>query len=99
LDWQIDYSETAKKHLKGLDKRVARRILDYMDDRVAKSSNPRSLGKALHGPLGGYWRYAVGDYRVIPWSFVRFVIEKYQFLCWKSATAKKSIVGFEQIRM
>jgi mRNA interferase RelE/StbE len=27
--------------------------------------DPRSLGKALTGPLGGLWRYRVGDYRVI----------------------------------
>lgn len=27
--------------------------------------NPRSTGKALTGPLGGLWRYRVGDCRVI----------------------------------
>jgi mRNA interferase RelE/StbE len=27
--------------------------------------NPRSTGKALTGPLGGLWRYRVGDFRVI----------------------------------
>lgn len=25
----------------------------------------RSLGKALTGPLGTYWRYRVGDFRII----------------------------------
>ena len=36
-----------------------------MDERIAGMSNPRSAGKALTGPLGGLWRYRVGDFRVI----------------------------------
>lgn len=44
---------------------MARRILDLMDGRVAKQENPRTLGKALSGPLGTLGRYRIGDYRVI----------------------------------
>jgi mRNA interferase RelE/StbE len=65
LAWKIDYTDTALKQLRGLDKPVARRILDYLDGRVAGSGDPRSAGKALTGPLGGLWRYRVGDYRVV----------------------------------
>jgi mRNA interferase RelE/StbE len=65
LAWTIDYTQTARKQLKKLDKPLARRILDFMDNRVAKQEDPRSLGKALTGPLGTLWRYRVGDYRVI----------------------------------
>lgn len=37
-----------------------------MGDRVAKLDNPRSIGDALTGPdFGQYWRYRVGDYRII----------------------------------
>ncbi len=61
----IDYTDTALKQLRGLDKPTARRILDYLDSRVVGSGDPRSAGKALTGPLGGLWRYRVGDYRVI----------------------------------
>jgi len=61
----IDYTDTALKQLRGLDKPTARRILDYLDGRVVGSGDPRSAGKALTGPLGGLWRYRVGDYRVI----------------------------------
>lgn len=63
--WTIDYSETAKAQLRKLDKQVARRIVDFMDERVAKLDNPRRLGKALTGPLGHLWCYRVGDCRVI----------------------------------
>jgi mRNA interferase RelE/StbE len=65
LAWAIDYTQTARKQLTKLDKPVARRILDFMDERVAEQEDPRTLGKALTGPLGTLWRYRVGDYRVI----------------------------------
>ncbi len=65
MAWTIDYTETAKAQLRKLDKQTARRIVDYMDERIAGLENPRSAGKALTGPLGGLWRYRVGDCRVI----------------------------------
>lgn len=51
--------------LRKLDKQTARRIIDYMDEQVAALEDPRAKGKALVGPLGGLWRYRVGDYRII----------------------------------
>ena len=63
--WTIDFTQTARNQLKKLDKPVARRIADFLDDRVAKPEGPRALGKALSGPLGTLWRYRIGDYRVI----------------------------------
>jgi mRNA interferase RelE/StbE len=65
LAWTIEYAETAKKQLRKLDKVLARRIVDFMDERIARSDNPRELGKALKGSLGDLWRYRVGDYRVL----------------------------------
>jgi mRNA interferase RelE/StbE len=58
----IEYADTAKRQL---DKPVARRILDFFDNRVAKQSDRRSLGKALSGPLGTLWSYRIWDYRAI----------------------------------
>ena len=63
--WTIDYADTAIGQLGKLDKQTARRILDFMDERIAGLENPRGTGKALTGPLGSFWRYRVGDYRVI----------------------------------
>lgn len=65
MAWTIDYSDTAKGQLHKLDKQTARRIVDFMDERIAVLENPRSAGRALTGPLGSFWRYRVGDYRVI----------------------------------
>ncbi len=63
--WTIEYTTTAKNQLRKLDRQIARRILDYMDERVAPTEQPRSLGTALSGPLGAFWRYRVGDYRIV----------------------------------
>ena len=48
-----------------MDKAVIRRILSFLYERLAKVDKPRSLGKALKGPLGDFWKYRVGDYRVV----------------------------------
>jgi len=65
LNWTIEYTRTAESQLRKLDKQVARRILDYLVDKIAPLDNPPTRGKALSGRLGELWRYRVGDYRVI----------------------------------
>ena len=66
MAWIIKYTESSSKQLKKLDQQTALRVLDYIDERVAVLDDPRSLGKNLKGPkIGEYWRYRVGDIRVI----------------------------------
>lgn len=66
MAWIVNYTESALRQLKKLDRSVALRVVDYMDERVATLEDPRALGKNLVGPkLGAYWRYRVGDIRVI----------------------------------
>jgi mRNA interferase RelE/StbE len=65
LAWSIEYAKTAKDQLRKLDRPVAKRILDFMDERIAVLENPRQTGKALKGPLGEFWCYRVGDFRII----------------------------------
>jgi mRNA interferase RelE/StbE len=65
LAWTIEYTQAADRQLRKLDKSSSRRIVDYLRNRVACLEDPRSIGKALHGPLGDFWRYRIGDYRII----------------------------------
>jgi mRNA interferase RelE/StbE len=66
LAWKIEYTETARKQLRKLDRQIARRILDFMDERISGEHNPRDTGKALTGNLlGEFWRYRIGDFRMI----------------------------------
>jgi mRNA interferase RelE/StbE len=65
LAWTLRFTETAQKQLGKLDKKIADQITRVLQERVANSGNPREFGKALTGELKGYWRYRIGDYRVI----------------------------------
>ena len=66
MAWTIKYTESSLRQLKKLDKPVAKRVLDYMDERIAVLTDPRAAGKNLVGPrMGSYWRYRIGDVRVI----------------------------------
>jgi mRNA interferase RelE/StbE len=66
LAWTIEYTETALKQLRKLDRQIARRIFDFMHERISGEHNPRDTGKALTGNLlGAFWRYRIGDLRII----------------------------------
>ena len=66
MAWTIEYDAGARKDLSRLDRSVARRIAAFMRQRISSLDNPRSIGEALTGStLGSYWRYRVGDYRLI----------------------------------
>lgn len=66
MAWRVEFEDAALKELAKLDKPVARRILAFLRERVAVLDDPRSVGEALKGSsLGDFWKYRVGDYRVI----------------------------------
>jgi mRNA interferase RelE/StbE len=66
MNWHVELSPQARKNLDQLDKQVARRILRFLHDRLAPLDDPRSIGEALRGSkLGEFWKYRVGDYRII----------------------------------
>jgi mRNA interferase RelE/StbE len=66
MAWKIDFLPQAEKDLAALDRRTVRRILQFLSVRIQPLDDPRSIGEALKGPeLGKYWRYRVGDYRII----------------------------------
>ncbi|OYQ85884.1 addiction module toxin RelE [Wohlfahrtiimonas chitiniclastica] len=65
MAWTINYSDTALKSLKKMDKQNAKRIFDTLEGRIALLDDPRVLGKPLKGNLGELWRYRIGDYRVL----------------------------------
>ena len=61
---KVVYLAKPRKQLAKLDNSVKKRILDYMDE-IANLSDPRSKGKSLIGNFSGFWRYRVGDYRIL----------------------------------
>jgi mRNA interferase RelE/StbE len=65
MAWTVELSSLAQRNLADLDPHIARRILAFLRDRVVAVDNPRSIDEALKGELGEFWKYRVGDYRVI----------------------------------
>ena len=66
MAWTIKYAESAFKQLAKLHRPDAKRIVGFLRDRISVTHNPRTLGSALRGTdLGGYWKYRVGDFRLI----------------------------------
>jgi len=62
--WRLETSPQFDRAARKLDRQVLRRVRGYLDD-LCTLQDPRSRGKALSGDLSGYWRYRIGDYRVI----------------------------------
>jgi len=66
MAYNVELSESAERELGKLGASQAKRILKFLHQRVAKLDDPRSIGEALHGSrLGEFWKYRVGDYRLI----------------------------------
>ena len=66
MTWTIRLSDRAQQDVGKLDRGIAKRIYRFLFVRLAKTGDPRSIGDALPGSkLGEYWKYRVGDYRLI----------------------------------
>ena len=63
--WRVEFDRTAARDLKKLGTEAERRVLTYLRTRIAGSSDPRRLGKPLTGDRHGFWRYRIGDYRLV----------------------------------
>jgi mRNA interferase RelE/StbE len=74
MAWEVELSTLAEKNLDKLDSKTRQRILMFLHERIAPLDDPRSIGEALKGSrLGDFWKYRVGDYRIIASIEDRFV--------------------------
>lgn len=63
--YQVIFDKKAVKILKKLDKNVNAMIINWIAKNLDNCENPRSMGKALLGDKSGYWRYRIGNYRLV----------------------------------
>ena len=63
--WTIKFEAEAIKELSKLDKSIRIRVIKYLEEHLSKSDDPRIFGKPLTGSFAKFWRYRVGNYRVI----------------------------------
>lgn len=65
MAWKIEIDKKALKAIAALDKPIQKRIASFLKDKLSKLENPRSIGEALQGELKKFWKYRIGDYRLI----------------------------------
>jgi mRNA interferase RelE/StbE len=65
MAWKVSFTKEAEKSFSKLDKYTQATITTYLRKRIMVSENPRDFGKALAYNKKGFWRYRVGNYRLI----------------------------------
>ena len=63
--YALKYEEKAVKQIRKLDPSARRLIKSWIEKNLLNTDNPRQHGKALTGSLSQFWRYRVGDYRIL----------------------------------
>jgi mRNA interferase RelE/StbE len=63
--YHLETTPTFDRQLKKLDKVSQKQIVEYLIKNIDGTDNPRAFGKGLIGSRKGFWRYRVGDYRII----------------------------------
>jgi mRNA interferase RelE/StbE len=65
MSYQVKLTAKAKKDLQKIDRPQQLLILSWIKKNLDGTANPRQSGKALTGSWSGYWRYRIGNYRLI----------------------------------
>ena len=65
MAWQVEFTDRARQQLRKQHPDIQARLLRFLRERVASSDDPRALATRLTGELSGYWRFRVGDYRLV----------------------------------
>lgn len=65
MAWKIEVTDTALKEIKKLGPQASKLIFNFLDQRLAHMDDPSALGEELKHELSGYWRYRIGDWRLI----------------------------------
>ena len=63
--YSAEFSKKAEKDLQKIDKYQAKLIYNWVLVNLDGCQNPRAMGRPLTANLQGYWRYEVGNYRLI----------------------------------
>ncbi|NLC04425.1 MAG: type II toxin-antitoxin system RelE/ParE family toxin [Tissierellia bacterium] len=65
MKYKILFEKNADKQLKNIDITQQRIIVNWIATNLESTNDPRIFGKSLKGNLKDYWRYRIGNYRII----------------------------------
>lgn len=58
-------TENFEKQLKKLDRSVQVIVVKWIRKHLENCEDPKAFGKGLTANMKGYWRYRIGDYRLL----------------------------------
>ena len=64
-NFHVIISPRSKKFFDKMNSQIRKRILDWINKNLEGCENPKLHGYALEGELRTFWRYRVGDYRLV----------------------------------
>ena len=65
MAYQVVYTKKAIKSLSKIDQSQQKLILAWIEKNLVQTDDPKALGKSLKGNLKEYWRYRIGNYRIL----------------------------------
>jgi mRNA interferase RelE/StbE len=65
MQYKIVSTAAFEKSLSKLNQDIAKRVIKWIIDNLENTTNPKSKGKQLRYNLKNYWRYRIGDYRLL----------------------------------
>ena len=65
MSFHVEYSKTALKQLKKMDRFDARLITSWIGKNLEGCEDTRAHGKGLTANRSGEWRYRVGNHRIL----------------------------------
>ena len=63
--YRVVYEKEFKKKFEKLDNSTKTIILKWIKKHLVGCNDPKSFGKGLSANLKGYWRYRIGNYRLL----------------------------------
>ena len=63
--YKVKTTDDFDRQFRKLDRSVQTIIAKWIRKHLVDCEDPRATGKALTADLKGYWRYRIGDYRLI----------------------------------
>jgi len=65
MSYMVSFGAAAARQYRKLDPFAKRQIDNFIAEYLEDTHNPRAYGKPLKGNLIGFWRYQIGNYRLI----------------------------------
>lgn len=65
MKYNVVYDKQAVKNFSKLDQGQQNMIAAWIEKNLVQTANPRKHGTVVYGELKEYWRYRIGNYRLL----------------------------------